>query len=62
MQSPAWDAAWKEADQVRCSSTPFGSVRWRADNEECQSILEEVQNGDMDTRKLIMQRIGVVPS
>ena len=57
MQSSAWDAAWKDANQVRCSSTPFGSARWRADNEEGQSILEEVRNGDMNTRKLVMQQM-----
>ena len=56
MQSSAWDAARKDANQVRCSSTPFGSVRWRADNEECQPILKEVPNGDMNSRKLVMEK------
>ena len=60
MQSSAWDAPWRDADQVRCSSAPFGNVRRRADNKECQSILEEVHNRDMNTRKLVMEMRGDV--
>ena len=58
--SPAWESAWKDASQVRYSSVSFGIMRWRSNDEECRSILEEVRQGEGEMKQRIERMRGHV--